>query len=1843
MTRRLNLSPLILLRPAQGSLQSPSSSTPPPVVTPVLGSAGFSMVTETINTTGSTHFDTVSSGTLTFTDFEVTTVSATMASMTWSGGATPPSGLAEVLAGALSITTESANPVSGSIATTFSAADRNFDFLAANETLTIVYDVTVTDNQGVSLTRPVTITIIGTNDAPVLAADASGPHTVTEGLNTTGTFVFTDVDLTDHHTVSTSVTSATWSGGATLPSGVAAALAGALSATASDGTGSGSGSVAVTFSAADSAFDFLASGETLTVTYNVTVSDITGASSTQPVTITIHGTNDAAVIGDPAVHDVTEDTNVVNGNLTASGTLSISDADQNQASFQTGVTGAQGNLGSLTLQTNGSYTYTVANSAVQFLGVNDMKVDTFTVTAFDGTTKQISFTIHGTNDATVIGDPAVHDVTEDTNVVNGNLTASGTLSISDADQNQASFQTGVTGAQGNLGSLTLQTNGSYTYTVANSAVQFLGVNDTKVDTFTVTAFDGTTKQISFTIHGTNDATVIGDPAVHDVTEDTNVVNGNLTASGTLSISDADQNQASFQTGVTGAQGNLGSLTLQTNGSYTYTVANSAVQFLGANDTKVDTFTVTAFDGTTKQISFTIHGTNDATVIGDPAVHDVTEDTNVVNGNLTASGTLSISDADQNQASFQTGVTGAQGNLGSLTLQTNGSYTYTVANSAVQFLGVNDMKVDTFTVTAFDGTTKQISFTIHGTNDATVIGDPAVHDVTEDTNVVNGNLTASGTLSISDADQNQASFQTGVTGAQGNLGSLTLQTNGSYTYTVANSAVQFLGVNDTKVDTFTVTAFDGTTKQISFTIHGTNDATVIGDPAVHDVTEDTNVVNGNLTASGTLSISDADQNQASFQTGVTGAQGNLGSLTLQTNGSYTYTVANSAVQFLGANDTKVDTFTVTAFDGTTKQISFTIHGTNDAPVITSGAAAVVVSEEGLPNGVPDTLPDILDTTNSPTANGTITASDADGDPLTMTLGAPNTPLTSGGVTIAWTLQNGGHTLVGKAGATTIITATITDAGAYTMTLTGPIDHPLANQEDNKTFAVPVTVSDGHTTTPTTLSVTIEDDSPKAEPVEVSVVPTDSKTNVMLILDLSGSMDTSSGLTGLTRLDVAKAAINEVLDQYDNRGDVMVRIVTFSDTGAAVGSAWQSVANAKAAIAGLSAGGSTNYDAALPAAMGAFTDGTKLTGPGTQNVSYFLSDGDPTAGHGVNQTEQQNWESFLKTNNIVSFALGISDVAPQTANLDPIAFDPASGLQLADTPIRVTDLGQLANALVFTIPPVTGSVLTGAGGATSNSFGADGGFVQSITVDGVTYTFNPAANGGAGGITTSGSFTYDGTTKTLTVDTDTSVVGGELAMVMTTGAFTFHPPTGFSSESVDFVLVDRDGDTASSTIHFSAAGGPDHPPIVRDDHVITNISGGSGTNIVIPDYALLYNDGDTDGQTIAITGAITNVLGASSVTHASGNVTFTDNNTNGGSFTYTGSTTSPVASDTGDVTIDRSQTGTTLTGTGFGEILIGRDGTNNTINANEGNDVLVGGTGNDTLNGGAGADMMTGGGGVDTFIINSAQSPGTVGGSGDAGTISGYDIITDFATATDILNLQGTAAPATGTNVNGTDSSLTINGQTIKSHTISNGIITFDDANTFGSPLTLSSTADVAAAVDYLHRNNLGNAGATVAFVANIGGTAQTYVFEQVGNSPNAANDILVDLAGVTLSNLTALIPSHILPAGVAGSPMNLGLTDPADRRGFRNGGNRRRSFRLDLERGHQQRRWQLDDPGQQCLDALHHLARQLCGRDGAPGHDELDQRRRQQRVRQGHRQRGGLRARRADLCLVGRGSPDRLEW
>jgi T1SS-143 domain-containing protein len=1267
-----------------GAIDVPTVKPLPVEIKPVLAAdvSGAHAIIELLHTTASTTFDSTPAGEFTFTHFNFSTASASLESITWSGGATLPDGLSAVLASALTTSVSINSTISGTIAPTFSAPDQTFDFLAAGETLTITYKVTVTDNTGASLSQPVTITIAGSNDAPVLAADALGPHTTIQAVQTSGTLIFTDVDLTDQHTASTTVASTIWPSGVTPPSGIDAVLAGALSATTLD-TRSGSGLIVFTFGAGD-ALDFLAAGQKLTITYNVTVTDDSGVSSTQPVTITVIGTNDVPVITSAQTGAVTEHTNVDNsGNLNAAGAITFADVDLTDTHTVTFTPGGSNYLGTFTPTlaqdaTGGTtgvvvWTFSVSDKAVEFLGAGQTLTQTYTVLVADNnggfTTQDVTIIIHGTNEVPVIGGVSTGDVTEDVNVVAGNIFTSGALTITDVDAGQSNFtpQVSTLGSNGH-GTFTLAADGTWTYTANDSqtAIQQLGAGQSLTDSFTAVSSDGTASQlVTVTIHGTNDGPVLSDttdPAA--VPELSNASAQDLAPiTGNFVVTDLD-------VGDTLTPSVVGSPTVQLNGS-NFSLPTGAVAL-------------------------------------------------IANGAFT--------------------LTGATSNSGTVNI----GYIYDPAAANLDFLRINDSLTITYTVQVNDGTTNSntltVTFTITGTNDAPVLD---AH---------------SGSLSYT---ENQAA-------------------------TAIDTAITVFDVDSAQLTGATV-------KIIGNFVAGQD---VLGFTNPNGITGNYNASTGVLTLTGQATVA---QYQAALQS-VTyfNSSDNPSSQTR----TISYQVDDGSAQ---NNLSNVVTATVA------------VTPVNDAPVITSGAAAVAVSEEGLPNGVPDTLPNILDTTNSPTASGMITASDADGDPLTMTLGAPSTPLTSGGVMIAWTLQNGGHTLVGKAGATTIITATITDAGAYTVTLTGPIDHPVANQEDIKTFTVPVTVSDGHTTTTTTLSVTIEDDSPKAEPVEVSVDTTDSKTNVMVILDVSGSMDSPSGLPGLTRLDAAKSAVNELLDQYDSRGDVMVRIVTFSTAGTAVGSAWKSVADAKAAIANLSAGGNTNYDAALLTAMTAFTAGTKLSGPGTQNVSYFLSDGEPTTGSdwpqipgtqsipGIQDSERGVWESFLTTNNIVSFALGISNGAPQTANLTPIAFDPASGTQLADTPIIVTDLDQLANTLVFTIPPVTGSVLTGAGGATSNSFGADGGFVKSMTVDGVTYTFNPAANGGAGGITTigGGSFTYNETTKTLTVDTDTSVVGGELAMMMTTGAFTFQPPIDLSSESVGYVLVDGDGDTQSSMLHFSAA--------------------------------------------------------------------------------------------------------------------------------------------------------------------------------------------------------------------------------------------------------------------------------------------------------------------------------------------------------------------------------------------------------------------------------------------------------
>jgi VCBS repeat-containing protein len=90
------------------------------------------------------------------------------------------------------------------------------------------------------------------------------------------------------------------------------------------------GSASWTYSAPDSAFDFLAEGEILTLTYTATVDDGHGGVVTEPITVTVTGTNDTPdITSAPQTATIAEiaDTHDSSAPDEAHGTISFTDVD----------------------------------------------------------------------------------------------------------------------------------------------------------------------------------------------------------------------------------------------------------------------------------------------------------------------------------------------------------------------------------------------------------------------------------------------------------------------------------------------------------------------------------------------------------------------------------------------------------------------------------------------------------------------------------------------------------------------------------------------------------------------------------------------------------------------------------------------------------------------------------------------------------------------------------------------------------------------------------------------------------------------------------------------------------------------------------------------------------------------------------------------------------------------------------------------------------------------------------------------------------------------------------------------------------------------------------------------------------------------------------------------------------------------------------------------------------------------------------------------------------------------------------------------------------------------------
>ncbi len=892
--------------------------------------------------------------------------------------------------------------------------------LNAGQTLTDTFTVTTVDGTS----QLVTITITGANDAAVITGTAAGAVTEAGGVGSgipgipvaTGNLTSTDVDNPPDAWTPVSTPTASAYGSYTLTA---------------------AGVWTYTLDNNNTTVDGLGDGGTLIDSFTVTTVDGTS----QLVTITIHGTDDAAVISGDFTGTVLEAGGVANGTVgtpTATGDLDAADNDS-PPGWTPANSASAGGYGSYTLTADGVWTYTLNNSnaAVQALNAGQTLTDTFTATTVGGTAQLVTITIDGANDAAVITGTTASAVTEAGGVANGTPgtpTATGDLNSTDVDNPPDAWDvvtTSLRGASG-FGTYTLTAAGVWTYTLDNSnaAVQALNVGQTLTDTFTATTVDGTSQLVTITINGANDAAVISGTTAGAVTEAGGVNNGapgTPTATADLNSTDVDNlndDWTPVATATPGANG-FGTYTLTAAGVWTYTLDNNnaTVQALNAGQTLTDTFTVTTVDGTAQLVTITINGANDAAVISGNITGSVTEAGGVNNGAPgipAATGDLNSTDVDNPSDAWtavSTATTTASG-YGKYTLTAAGVWTYTLDNSnaTVQALNAGQTLADTFTVTTVDGTSQLVTITINGTNDAAVITGPVTGTVTEAGGVNNGapgTPTATGNLDAVDVDNpNDAWTAVGspASGANG-FGSYTLTAAGVWTYTLddSNAAVQALNVGQTLTDTFTATTVDGTAQVVTITIDGSNDAAVISGDTTGSVIEAGGVANGTPgipTATGNLNSTDVDNPPDAWDAvgiPLSGDNG-FGSYTLTASGLWTYTLDNSnpAVQALNVGSTLADSFTVTTVDGTSQVVSITINGANDAAVITGTANGAVTEAGGVANG----------TAGIPTATGDLNSTDVDN---------PND---------AWTA-------VGTA------TASVNGYGKYTLTAAGVWTYTLDN--------------------------------------------------------------------------------------------------------------------------------------------------------------------------------------------------------------------------------------------------------------------------------------------------------------------------------------------------------------------------------------------------------------------------------------------------------------------------------------------------------------------------------------------------------------------------------------------------------------------------------------------------------------------------------------------------------------------------------------------------------------------------------------------------------------------------------
>ncbi|SFE77550.1 VCBS repeat-containing protein [Paenibacillus catalpae] len=362
------------------------------------------------------------------------------------------------------------------------------------------------------------------------------------------------------------------------------------------------------------------------------------------------------------------------------------------------------------------------------------------------------------------------------------------------------------------------------------------------------------------------------------------------------------------------------VTAPTHGILTLNPNGSFTYSPNANYNGPDSFTYKVNDGSldsgTSAVDLTVNPVNDKPVANDSSTS--TEEGTPVDG------TVSASDIDEDILHF---LKQDEPQHGTAELDpVLGTYKYTPDDG---FIGT-----DTFTFTAHDDTDESNKATVTITVTEAPNAAPAAQDGSESTNEdtpVNGSVTAT------DGDNNPLSYSVVTSPVNGTL---TMNQDGTFTYTP--------NANYNGADSFTYKANDGKADSnvatVSLTINAVNDK-----PTANNSSKTTDE---NVPVSGTVTGQDAEGTALTYSLDTAPVNGTV---VLNSDGTYTYTP--------NSNYSGSDSFTFVANDGELDSapatVTITVNEVNEAPAAQN---------------------DSLQTEEDKPLNGSVHATDGDGDNL-----------------------------------------------------------------------------------------------------------------------------------------------------------------------------------------------------------------------------------------------------------------------------------------------------------------------------------------------------------------------------------------------------------------------------------------------------------------------------------------------------------------------------------------------------------------------------------------------------------------------------------------------------------------------------------------------------------------------------------------------------------------------------------------------------------------------------------------------------------------------------------------------